>query len=56
MPAKIIPIRGLKNTAALSALCRELKELVYVTKNGYSDLVVRGSDGYDKEVFMKKFL
>ncbi len=51
---KIIPIRDLKNTTALSALCHELNEPVYVTKNGYSDLVIMSSDVYDKAVFMQE--
>lgn len=51
---KIIPIRDLKNTTALSALCHETGEPVYVTKNGYSDLVVMSSEVYDKAVFMQE--
>ena len=34
---RIIPIRDLKNTAAVSQMCSESKEPVYITKNGYGD-------------------
>lgn len=37
---RIIPIRDLKDTAAISRMCSESDEPVYVTKNGYGDLVI----------------
>lgn len=50
---KIIPIRDLKNTTALSAMCHDMGEPIFVTKNGYSDLVVMSAEVYDKAVFMQ---
>lgn len=48
----IIPISDLKNTGAISQLCHESGEPVYVTKNGYGDLVVMSMDTYEKKLFM----
>ena len=45
---RIIPIRDLKNTAAVSQMCSESKEPVYITKNGYGDMVVLSYDVYEK--------
>jgi len=43
---KIIPIRDLKDTSTVSELCHESSEPIYVTKNGYGDMVVMSiSDG-----------
>ena len=46
--AQIIPIRDLKNTAAISELCHETDEPIYVTKNGYGDMVIMSMDRYEK--------
>ena len=45
---QIIPIRDLKNTSEISDLCHSHEEPVFITKNGYSDLVVMSSELYDK--------
>ena len=45
---RIIPIRDLKNTAAVSQMCSESKEPVYITKNGYGDMVVLSYEVYEK--------
>ena len=37
---KIIPIKELKNTSEISDMCHRTKGPVYVTKNGYGDLVI----------------
>ena len=37
---RIIPIRDLKDTAAISQMCSESKEPIYITKNGYGDMVL----------------
>ena len=37
---RIIPIRDLKNTTEISKMCNESPELVYITKNGYGDMVI----------------
>ena len=36
---QIIPIKDLKNTSDISELCHKATEPIYVTKNGYGDMV-----------------
>ena len=44
----IVPIKDLRNTTKLSNLAHKEQEPIFVTKNGYSDLVVMSSELYDK--------
>ena len=44
----IVPIKDLRNTTELSNLAHKEQEPIFVTKNGYSDLVVMSSELYDK--------
>ncbi len=44
----IIPIRDLRNTSAISDLAHQNQEPIFVTKNGYSDLVVMSAELYHK--------
>ena len=37
---QIIPIRDLKNTSQISDICHASNEPVFVTKNGYGDMVI----------------
>lgn len=43
----IIPIKELKDSAKISSLCHSTNEPVYITKNGYSDLVIMSAEAYD---------
>ncbi|MBR4144031.1 MAG: type II toxin-antitoxin system Phd/YefM family antitoxin [Lachnospiraceae bacterium] len=45
--AKIIPIRELKNTSNVSELCHNSDEPIYITKNGYGDMVLMSMDLYN---------
>ena len=45
---KIIPIKELKNTAKISLMVRESPGPVYVTKNGYDDMVIMRTEDYDQ--------
>lgn len=47
---RIIPIRDLKNTAAISQMCSESKEPIYITKNGYGDMVVMSLEAYEEKM------
>ena len=47
---RIIPIRDLKDTAAISKLCNESKEPVYITKNGYGDMVIMSMSAYEEKL------
>ncbi len=49
---QIIPIRDLKKTNALSAMCRASKEPVFITKNGYGDMVIMSMETYENMVFI----
>jgi prevent-host-death family protein len=46
----IRPIKDLRNTTEISDLCHEVKEPVFITKNGYGDLVVMSIDTYEKSL------
>ena len=48
----IIPIKDLKKTSELSELCREAKEPVFITKNGYGDMVIMSMETYEKTMLM----
>jgi len=47
---RIIPIRDLKDTAAISQMCRESKEPIYITKNGYGDMVIMSMKAYEEKL------
>ena len=48
---QIVPIRDLKNTAHISALCHESDEPVFITKNGYGDMVVMSMEAFEDMQF-----
>jgi len=50
---RIIPIKDLKNTAEISRMCHESDEPVFVTKNGYSHLVIMSAEQYEREKFLQ---
>ena len=45
---RIIPIRDLRNTSSISEMAHSSQEPVFVTKNGYSDLVIMSAELYEK--------
>ena len=49
---KIVPIRDLKNTTTISTLCHEEEEPIFVTKNGYGDMVIMSMETYEKNMFL----
>ena len=44
----IVPIKDLRKTNEISEYAHKLNEPIFVTKNGYSDLVVMSSELYDE--------
>ncbi|MBQ9212293.1 MAG: type II toxin-antitoxin system Phd/YefM family antitoxin [Clostridia bacterium] len=44
---QIIPIKELKDTANVSELCHTLNEPIFITKNGYGDMVLMSMDYYE---------
>ena len=51
---QIIPIRDLKKTAEISDMCHNSEEPIYITKNGYGDMVIMSMEPYEKN--MRKYL
>lgn len=45
---KIVPMRALKDTTAFEKLCKESKEPIFITKNGYGSLVAMDLALYEK--------
>lgn len=44
---QIIPIRDLKNTSEISELCQKSEEPIFITKNGYGDMVIMSMEVYE---------
>ncbi len=44
---QIIPIKELKNTSEISDMCHKTKEPIYITKNGYGDMVIMSMENYE---------
>ncbi|MGN0413338.1 MAG: type II toxin-antitoxin system prevent-host-death family antitoxin [Lachnospiraceae bacterium] len=44
----IMPIRDLRNTSEISELAHKMQEPIFITKNGYSDLVVMSAELYER--------
>ena len=49
---RIIPIRDLKDTAAISQMCSESAEPIYFTKNGYGDMVIMSMQAYEEKMLL----
>lgn len=45
---QIKPITDLRNTTEISELCHAKKEPIFITKNGYGDLVVMSIEAYEE--------
>jgi len=53
---QIIPIRDLKSTSEISELCHNTDEPVFITKNGYGDMVIMSMETYEKSILMQGVL
>lgn len=49
---QIVPIRDLKNTTNISNLCHESREPIFITKNGYGDMVIMSMETFEKSSFL----
>ena len=49
----ILPIKELKNTAIISEMCHKADEPIYITKNGYGDMVLMSIELF--ETIQKKW-
>ncbi|MGM9566216.1 type II toxin-antitoxin system prevent-host-death family antitoxin [Evtepia sp.] len=45
---QIRPITDLRNTTEISELCHARQEPVFITKNGYGDLVIMSMEAYEE--------
>ncbi len=45
---QIIPIKDLKDTAKVSEMCHESSEPIFVTKNGYGDMVLMSMEAFEE--------
>lgn len=50
---EIIPIKDLKKTSEVSALCHRTSGPVFITKNGYGDMVLMSMETYEKTMYMQ---
>lgn len=49
---QIVPIKELKNTNRISQMCHESHEPIYVTKNGYGDMVIMSIEAYERQMVL----
>jgi PHD/YefM family antitoxin component YafN of YafNO toxin-antitoxin module len=47
---EIKPITELRNTNEISAICHEKDEPIFITKNGYGDLVIMSIETYERQL------
>ena len=47
---QIIPIKDLRDTNKISELCNAANEPIFVTKNGYGDMVVMSIAAYEERL------
>lgn len=47
---KIIPIRDMRDTTKISEMCNATNEPIFVTKNGYGDMVVMSMAAYEQQL------
>ena len=48
---KLFQLRDLKKTSMISQMCHESDEPIFVTKNGYGDMVIMSMKTYEKKMF-----
>lgn len=47
---QIIPIKDLKNTSEISEMCQKSEEPIFITKNGYGDMVIMSMATYETTI------
>ncbi len=45
---QILPIKDLRDTTEISRLCHKKNEPIFITKNGYGDMVVMSIQTYER--------
>lgn len=51
---QIVPISHLKSTSEISERCHSAREPIFITKNGYGDMVLMSMENYERMVRMAK--
>ena len=49
---QIVPIRDLRDTNEISERCKNSREPIFVTKNGYGDMVLMSLETYERTLAM----
>jgi len=49
---QIIPIRDLKNTTEISRMCNESNDPIFITRNGYGEMVIMSIKVYEEKMYM----
>ena len=47
---QIRPITDLRNTTEISELCHKKNEPIFITKNGYGDMVIMSMETYERNM------
>ena len=47
---RILPIKELKNTSEISNMCHNTDEPIYITKNGYGDMVIMSMETFENSM------
>ena len=47
---QIIPIKELKNTSEISEMCHKTENPIFITKNGYGDMVIMSIETYERSM------
>ena len=47
---QIVPIRDLRDTNMISERCKRSREPIFVTKNGYGDMVLMSMETYERSI------
>lgn len=50
MIMQIVPIRDLRNTNEISEKCKNSNEPIFITKNGYGDMVLMSMETYERTI------
>ena len=53
---QIIPIKELRNTTEISRLCHESDEPIFVTRNGYGNMVLMSMETYERSIARAELL
>ena len=50
----IMPIKDLRNTTEISNIAHKEQEPIFITKNGYGDMVLMSMETYEEHFFRQK--